>query len=103
VKRPLATAIVNGLLVALAVLSIAPLLWMLSVSFMQTGEATHFPPPLLPSAPTLHNYHELFARAGMGRYLFNSFLVSTCVTLLALFMVLQRLYIQGLLLGGVKG
>jgi len=83
-NRRLATAIVNGLLIGLAVLSIAPLLWMLSVSFMQTGEATHFPPPLLPAAPTLHNYHELFAKAGMGRYLFNSFLVATCVTLLSL-------------------
>lgn len=83
-NRPLAAAIVNGLLFAVAVISIAPLLWMLSVSFMQPGEASHFPPPLLPGAPTLHNYHELFARAGMGRYLFNSFLVATCVTLLSL-------------------
>ena len=46
---------------------------MLSVSFMQPGEASHFPPPLLPAGPTLDNYRELFARAGMGRYLFNSF------------------------------
>lgn len=79
-----ATAIVNGLLAGVAAISLAPLLWMLSVSFMQTGEATNFPPPLWPSAPTLHNYQELFARAGMGRYLFNSFLVATCVTLLSL-------------------
>lgn len=83
-NRPLATAIVNGLLLGVAVISLTPLLWMLSVSFMQTGEATHFPPPLLPAMPTLHNYYELFARAGMGRYLFNSFLVATCVTLLSL-------------------
>ena len=49
----LAAIVVNGLLVALAVVSLGPLLWMLSVSFMQTGEAGHFPPPLLPAAPTL--------------------------------------------------
>lgn len=79
-----ATAVINGLLIALAVFSLAPLLWMLSVSFMQTGEAGHFPPPLLPAEPTLHNYRELFAKAGMGRYLVNSFLVATCVTLLSL-------------------
>ena len=42
----LAKAIINGLLVGLAVLSVAPLLWMLSVSFMQPGEASSFPPPL---------------------------------------------------------
>ena len=66
-NRRLAAAIVNGLLLALAVLSLFPLVWMLSVSFMQPGEASHFPPPLLPADPTLHNYRELFVRAGMGR------------------------------------
>lgn len=80
----LAKAIINGLLIALAALSLAPLLWMLSVSLMQPGEAGHFPPPLLPSAPTLHNYRELFAKAGMGRYLLNSFIIAGCVTALSL-------------------
>ena len=80
----LAKAIINGLLVGLAVLSLAPLLWMLSVSFMQPGEASHFPPPLLPADPTLHNYRELFSRLGMGRYLLNSFLIASLTTLVAL-------------------
>src|SRR5690606_31101909 len=44
---------VNGALMVLAVLSLAPLLWMLSVSFMPRGGASHFPPPLLPSEATL--------------------------------------------------
>lgn len=80
----LAKAIVNGLLIGLAALSLAPLLWMLSVAFMQPGEASHFPPPLLPDAPTWHNFNQLFARAGMGRYLFNSFLIASITTLIAL-------------------
>lgn len=63
----LARAIVNGLLVGLGVISVAPLLWMLSVSFMQPGEASSFPPPLLPSDPGWHNYRELFVKAGMGK------------------------------------
>ena len=37
----LAKAIINGLLVGLAIISIAPLAWMLSVSLMQPGEASH--------------------------------------------------------------
>ena len=80
----LAKAIVNGLLVGLGVLSVAPLLWMLSVSFMQPGEASSFPPPLLPTAPGWHNYRELFVKAGMGRYLFNSLLIATLTMLIAL-------------------
>jgi multiple sugar transport system permease protein len=83
-KPALAKAAVNGAMLALAVVSVAPLLWMLSVSFMRPGEAAAFPPPLLPDAPTWHNYRELFAKAGMGRYLFNSFLVATVTTAIAL-------------------
>ena len=82
-NRTLAATIVNGLLLALAALSLFPLLWMLSVSFMQPGAASHFPPPLLPADPTLHNYRELFVRAGMGRYFANSLMVSIAVTLVS--------------------
>ena len=75
---------VNGALLVLAVLSLAPLAWMLSVSFMPRGEAAQFPPPLLPSAPTLDNYRELFARTGMARYFANSLLVALSITGLSL-------------------
>ena len=72
--------LINGALLALALVSLAPLLWMLSVSFMPQGEASHFPPPLLPSSITTHNYHELFARTGMGGNFANSLLVSLGIT-----------------------
>jgi len=80
----LAKAIVNGVLIAVSAIVLFPLLWMLSVSFMQSGEANAFPPPLLPGHATLANYHALFARAGMGRYLANSFAIATVMTLLSL-------------------
>ena len=83
-SQRLATAVINGLLLGLALLSLAPLLWMLSVSLMQPGEASAFPPPLWPKVATLSNYHELFVRAGMGRYLLNSFLIASAATLLSL-------------------
>jgi multiple sugar transport system permease protein len=72
-----------GLLIG-AALAAFPLLWMVSASLMPQGEASTFPPPLLPSAVTLSHYADLFARAEMGRYLFNSFLLATTVTLLSL-------------------
>lgn len=68
-------------LVALAALSLAPLLWMVSVSFMPAGEASRFPPPMWPSAATLDNYHALFARTGIARNFGNSLLVSVAITL----------------------
>ncbi|HEY5972122.1 MAG TPA: carbohydrate ABC transporter permease [Pseudoxanthomonas sp.] len=76
--------LVNGALLALALISLAPLLWMVSVSFMPAGEASRFPPPLLPSGATLGNYHELFARTGMARNFGNSLLVSVAITLSSL-------------------
>jgi len=75
---------VNGALLLLALVVVFPLLWMLSVSFMQRGEASAFPPPLLPAHATFANYRELFEHAGMGRYLFNSLFLATTVTLLSL-------------------
>ena len=73
--------LINGALWLLALVSLAPLLWMASVSFMPAGEASRFPPPLLPSGATLANYHELFARTGMARNFGNSLLVSVGITL----------------------
>ncbi|MGH8178443.1 MAG: carbohydrate ABC transporter permease [Steroidobacter sp.] len=75
---------VNSLLVVAAVLTAFPLFWMLSVSFMPTGAASTYPPPLLPAEPTLDNYRELFANHSAGRYLFNSALVATLATLISL-------------------
>jgi multiple sugar transport system permease protein len=75
---------VNSALVFATILALSPLLWMLSVSFMAPGEASAFPPPLLPATPTLANYQELFAREGMGRYFFNSLLLAACATVLSL-------------------
>lgn len=80
----LATLAVNASLIGIGILVAFPLLWMLSVSFMQSGASSAFPPPLLPAHATLANYRELFERAGMGRYLFNSLIVATAITLLSL-------------------
>jgi multiple sugar transport system permease protein len=76
--------IVHALLAALAAFALLPLVWMVSVSFMAPGEASNVPPPLLPEAPTLANYRELFARQGIGRHFFNSTVVASSVTLLSL-------------------
>ena len=80
----LAKVLVNGLLAGIAAVALLPLLWMLSVSFMQPGAASSLPPPLLPSHPTLENYRQLFGFAGMGRYLSNSFVIAGGVTLVSL-------------------
>ena len=76
---PAAIAINTALAVA-AVFALFPLLWMVSVSFMQPGAASSYPAPVLPAQATLDNYRQLFAQAGMGRYLLNSLAIACIVT-----------------------
>jgi multiple sugar transport system permease protein len=75
---------VNGSLAILSALTLFPLAWMLSASLMATGEASTFPPPLLPAAPTLEHYRALFGNQGLGRQALNSLFISTAATLLSL-------------------
>jgi multiple sugar transport system permease protein len=84
VSPRLVRAAINGLLLCGAAVALFPLLWMASVSLMQPGEASALSPPMLPAHATLDNYRVLFLRAGMGRYLLNSLLVSSAITLLSL-------------------
>jgi multiple sugar transport system permease protein len=76
---------VMTLLVLGAVLAMLPMLWMLSASLMATGEATEYPPRLLPRDPTLQHYRDVFTRLHMGRYLLNSAIIAATVTVLSLF------------------
>jgi multiple sugar transport system permease protein len=76
--------LINGGLWLLVLLSLVPLAWMVSVSFMSAGEANSFPPPLLPDAPALEAYRRLFRHIGMGRYFVNSVVVSLSITALSL-------------------
>jgi len=84
VKRRVQAPLVNGLLLAVTVVTLFPLLWMVSVSLMSPGEASSYPPPLVPERATLGNYRELFDRAGVGRYLVNSVFLATAVTAVSL-------------------
>jgi multiple sugar transport system permease protein len=76
--------LVNAALWLVAIVTLAPLAWMISVSLMAPGEASHFPPPVLPRHPTIANFVALFAHADMARYLINSLVLATLATILSL-------------------
>ncbi|RDS82132.1 carbohydrate ABC transporter permease [Dyella monticola] len=88
----MAKALINGLLIGGTLVALFPMLWMLSASLMQPGQANALPPPLLPAHATLYNYHALFVHAGMRRYLLNSLLVSGAITLSSLALNLMAGY-----------
>jgi len=84
-KRGPGALLINGALLVGAVMTAFPLLWMVSASFMPSGSASTYPPPLVPDTPTLANYQLLFAKHAAGRYLANSALVATGATIISLF------------------
>ena len=74
-----------GLAIIIAVITLAPALWMVSASFMATGEASTFPQKLLPARLTFEHYVTLFTRLQLSRYLVNSLVLSVSVTAISLF------------------
>lgn len=84
-KQAAIRALYNVFLILCAALVLTPLLWMLSASLMPAGEAASLPSRFLPSRITTAHYAELFQRVHVGRYLLNSTLIASAVTLVSLF------------------
>jgi multiple sugar transport system permease protein len=75
-----ASLLLHLALVAGALLTLFPLLWMLSASFMSDGEATTYPPHLVPHAFTLAHYRQLFLRLDLGHAFLSSAIIALTVT-----------------------
>jgi multiple sugar transport system permease protein len=59
-------------------------LWMLSLSLKTEIDNIAYPPVFIPSPPTLNNFLQVFEQNSIGRYLWNSIVVSGGATLIAL-------------------
>lgn len=75
---------INSLMIAGAIATATPLLWMISASLMPMGEATAFPPRILPSRPTFEHYEHLFSQLDLEKGLISSTIISLTSTLLSL-------------------
>lgn len=97
----LRSLLVNGLVAFLGILTVAPLVWMVTVSLMPKGAAASYPPPFWPSHPTFANYRELLLPNGTGPYatdykiipaIKNSIVLAALATLLGLVQTLPAGY-----------
>jgi multiple sugar transport system permease protein len=84
VSLRLQSLLLHGLLLLIAVATAYPLAWMVTASLMPTGEAQSYPPHFWPSRVTFAHYAALFERLNMARYLGNSLIIASAVTLLSL-------------------
>ncbi len=83
-KQAIVSTLIHlGLMIGL-LLTLFPLVWMVSVSLMPDMESNHFPPRLFPRKPTFEHYQSLFSQLNLARYLFNSTLLASAITLISL-------------------
>jgi multiple sugar transport system permease protein len=83
-RRRLGAVLLYLALCAGAFIAILPMLWMISASLMPTGQATTYPPRLVPREITFAHYKAVFTGLNMGRYLVNSAAIAFSVTAISL-------------------
>ncbi len=71
----------HAVLYVLALVTVAPFLWMLLTSFKELGDILTYPPRWLPEKFVIENYLGAFQAAPFGRFYFNSLFVAASVTL----------------------
>lgn len=92
-RRAAAHAAIYLLAVAVLLLFLAPLAWLVAISFKSRGDIFVWPPKIVDFTPTLANYRQLFApRSHFGLSLLNSAVAAAVSTALALAIGLTAAY-----------
>lgn len=76
---------INLSLIIISLFFLVPFIWMILSSFKSGTEIIKIPPSFFPENFTLKNYSNIFEKLNFGKYLFNSFFVSTSITIIAAF------------------
>lgn len=74
------TAIAYALLVAFAVATVMPLVWMVSTAIKPNELVLSMPPVLFPTSPTLEHFATFFKQPHAWRWILNSVIVVTALT-----------------------
>lgn len=80
-RRRIRTAVLVTLNIFMALFILFPLLYAVSVSLMPGSELFTMEMNLLPKHPDFTNYLRAWTQVPLARFVFNSFLVSGCITL----------------------
>jgi sn-glycerol 3-phosphate transport system permease protein len=65
---------------AAAILVLFPLLYAVSIAIMPSSEVFSTDFNLIPKNPTLDNFSQALSKVPLGRFVFNSFFVASCIT-----------------------
>ncbi len=100
-RRRLRAVLANAAVALLTLVTLLPLAWMVTVSFMPRGESSHSPSPFWPSRWSWENYYELLVRREIdGAWfdyrivpaLWNSLTVAALATLFGLLLTVPAGY-----------
>lgn len=76
-NKQLKNILIYGLLAAIALVTLFPLLWLISTALKSpTENILQSPPQLLPSQPTLDNFSRVWQSLPFAQYIYNSTLVA---------------------------
>lgn len=79
--RHLLDATVYALLIAFALATLMPLVWMISTAFKPNELVMKMPPDLIPTSPTMQNFVAFFRQMNVWRWILNSVVVVSMITL----------------------
>jgi multiple sugar transport system permease protein len=83
-QRRLASLALHAALVLGAVVTLTPLVWMVSASLMPGGDANALPPHFFPRRVTFEHYIALFTRLDLARHFLNSAIITVTATIASL-------------------
>jgi multiple sugar transport system permease protein len=99
VRRPvdwrgaLGKLLIYAVLIAGAVIFVAPFAWMVTASLQDVSDMFRWPPQWIPRSPDLENFALFFQQANIVRLFFNSAYVAIAVTLLQLLTASMAAYV----------
>jgi multiple sugar transport system permease protein len=83
-RLPVGALLTYLLCAVITLITLVPFVWMVLGSLKTAAEAAAYPPVLFPESLAWRNYVDVFTTTPFLRYIFNSFLVASAVTLVAL-------------------
>jgi multiple sugar transport system permease protein len=79
-KKVLGSVLLHAVMYGLALITVAPFLWMVMTSFKDLPDILTYPPVWWPKHFIIDNYVNAFSAAPFGRYYFNSVFIAVAVT-----------------------
>lgn len=81
IKNSLGTILKYAILIAGALFTLLPFIWMISSSLKSSSEIVRIPPSLFPEEIQFVNYAKAWAAAPFGRYLINTVIITIFTTI----------------------